>query len=261
MGTLKKQPLKKKQVDQKLIDTLREIQRKKHLEQKIAVSQRAKETNLLYKEIKREINRKTNYIFPKLSTRLQKGVNRYIFIELNSFKSLNDIKLKDVDKIVNGSCYIIKKTKFNELFKTKKISKKQAKKELHNKLKDLLNIEKLSAYDKKQLGIKINEWFKKNNGSGSLTFEEFDGLDEYVFSRISDIYKERLYSYNTELIINDFFNQSNFKKLLKRRTREDVQEIKKEFKDYMEKTYKDKEINNKDMNKISMVLFKIITKY
>jgi len=257
---MKNQNLQKRKTEQALIDTIRNVQRKKAKEQRIQISLRDKKINDLFKYVKKEITRKQkNYHL--LSNRLKKGVERYLIVELHNFKNIDSIEYKQLESLIKRSLYLIRKTKFYELYKTKKISKKQARQELYKKLKEYLSVTKLSRYDKKKIGTNMNKWLKENNGSGSLTFNEYSTLEEYVFSNLSEVYKERLYHYNTEQIINSFFNKSNIKRMFKRRTKESILEIKTQFKEYIEKKYKQKEIPEKDLKKLEMVLFKIIIKH
>jgi hypothetical protein len=259
MGILKKQ--NKKQIEQELVDTLRKIQRKKYLEIKEQISQRDKLKHFLFKEIKKEINKEINTSFSKLTNRLKRGVERYILIELNSIKDLNTIKYADIKKIVKKCVYLIRKTKFYEIYKTKKISKSDVRKEIYEKARSFLSVDSLSTFQKRKIGEKINEWLKENNGTGALTLNEFDVLERFVLNSIEELYKDKSNLYGTNKIINSFLNQPNYQKILSRRTTAKISEIKKEFRAYLEDNKISSELTKEDKRKLDRVLFKIIIRY
>ncbi len=259
MGILKKQ--NKKQIEQELVDTLRKIQRKKYLEIKEQISQRDKLKHFLFKEIKKEINKEINTSFSKLTNRLKRGVERYILIELNSIKDLNTIKYADIKKIVKKCVYLIRKTNFYEMYKTKKISKSDVRKEIYENVRSFLSVDSLSTFQKRKIGEKINKWLKENNGTGALTLNEFDVLERFVLNSIEELYKDKSSLYGTNKIINSFLNQPNYQKILSRRTTAEISEIKKEFRAYLEDNKISSELTKEDKRKLDRVLFKITIRY
>lgn len=260
MGILKKN-VKQRVQEQKLIDTLREIQRKKYQEAKKQESLKDKQKHLLFKEIKLAVARNTKKQFSQLSLRLRKGAERQIITELNKIKDIDNISYADLKKIVTDVSKVVNKVTFYETINGTLISKRKARKEIHEKLKEFLMTDKLSSVDKKILGRNINEWFKENNGSGSITFSEYKDLENFVFSNLSEKYQERIYSYQTEQQINNIFNQQKFQTAFRGATKEQISELKLRFKEYVEKTHKNKQLTNKDLNNLEKVLFKMIYGY
>jgi hypothetical protein len=109
--------------------------------------------------------------------------------------------------------------------------------------------------------VKINEWFKKHKPDGSLNSVEYENLEKHILAFLETAYTSRVYSYTTEQIINSVLNQAKFKRMFSRRTNEDILEIKKQFKDYVEKKYQNKKIPVKEINKLDRALFNIVLKH
>jgi hypothetical protein len=127
--------------EQKLINVLREIQRKKHQEVKEQISLRDKKKLLLFKDIKKRINRRINQNYSKLPNKLKKGIERYIFIELNSHKDLSNLKQEDINKIIDRSLYFVRKSLFYNLFKVDLMSKRKVRQQLYEKIKEVLKVD------------------------------------------------------------------------------------------------------------------------